>query len=224
MKTITLIFAFIIFMGSTSAFSKSLEWQRIELEETINTKYATAIRGALKNQEFIVKSQVKYNDPGMPDFQDLNKADFKISDLPFDESKGDYIAFAKVGLEVPVVGKMHQEHQKKLKELYRYNESFDLFKNIQSVDVLITVSEKVGADKLVVVKNIVKSLEFTVAGFTPVVEVKSGKIEAPEKIEPEFAEPVDEGINLKDIMDFIGKFGNAIGLILAVALFGFLGL
>lgn len=201
--------------------ARSLEWQKFELEETISNKYETAILGVLKRTEFLVNSEVKYNDPGMPNFEDLSTNNFKVSDLAFDESKEDYIAFSKVGLELPVVGKAFQENQRKLKELYRYNESFDLFKNLQSIGVKVSVSENVDESKLEVVKNIVKNMDFSVAGFKPKVEVTQAKIQVMAKKNLDLKKGA-EGIKLQEILEFLGQFGNAIGLVLAVVILGFL--
>jgi hypothetical protein len=211
------LFLILIFMIS-SALSKgqSIEWQKIELEELITSKYSRALSGVLDRDEFLVKTEVKYSNPGMPNFKDLNKDQYKVSDIEFDESKGDYIAFSKVGLEVPVVGKAYKENQNRLKELYRFNESYNLFKNIEEINVKVVVSKIISESKIKVVNNITKNLDVNIAGFTPKVEVVK------EDIALAIREDRNGGIGASEVLAFIGKFGNAIGLILAVLLFGFL--
>lgn len=221
---------FFALFAAGAANAKSLEWQKLELERAIEDKYSRALEGPLKPSEFIVKARVEYSDPGMPNFKDLNKNKFKISDLSFDDSKGDYIAFSKVGLEVPVVGNFREENQQRLKELYRYNESFDLFKNIESVSVDVSVSDRAPEEKFEIAKIVAERVQFAVGEFTPNVRVEKIKLEqapvAPKKAELEKKKKEEEAkkekIGLKEILEFIGKFGNAIGLILAVSLLGLL--
>lgn len=207
--------------GSLQA--RSLEWQKIDLEKDIVGQYEGAFASVLERDEFFVRAEVKYSDPGMPNFQDLNQDNFKVSDIPFDESKGDYIAFSKVGLEVPVLGKAYQEHQKKLKEMYRYNESFDLFKNIQSIDVVINVSDAISPGKMELVESVKENFKISVGGFTPKVSVNKIKMEeVKENTEPGEgpAGKNKEEPGLKDFLELLGKFGNAIGMILTVIILG----
>lgn len=215
MKLLTII----IILFSTNLFAKSLEWQKMDLEESLQAKYNDAISSVLKKDEFFIVTEVKYNDPGMPDFNDLNETDFKVSDIAFDDSKGDYIAFSKVGLEVPVLGKAYKENQRKLKEMYRYNESFDLFKNIQSVDVIVNISDTVNQSKIALIKTITDNLKFSIFNFTPKVEIKTLKIK--EILDVNGVKP-EEGVTSRDLIELLGKFGNAIGMIVTVLLLGFL--
>ena len=71
-----------------------------------------------KANQYMVEVEVKVNDPGPPNFDDMQKVGLKVSDVDFDDSKGDYIAFSKIGLEVPVIEKYHNDNQQKLKELH----------------------------------------------------------------------------------------------------------
>lgn len=103
-RILTLLFLLIVL----PATAKNLEWQKIELEDKVDFIYNKHLISQFKASDFIVKTKVQYNNPGMPKFDDLNKDTIKVSDVAFDESKGDYIAFSKVGLEVPIVGKYFQ--------------------------------------------------------------------------------------------------------------------
>lgn len=214
MKLLNLVklffFVFVLFLGS--AQGKGLEWQKIELEQTIKSQYQEIISPLLKRNEYYLQVVVKYSDPGMPNFDDLNQDTFKVSDVKFDDSKGDYIAFSKVGLEVPVLGKAFKENQKKLKEMYRYNEAYDLFKNFQSIDVTLSISDAVSSAKVDIVRNIVESYKLSFSNFVPKISVKKIKmseLKDRNKVQSTF-----------DIFDFIGKFGNAIGMIITVLLLG----
>lgn len=205
-----LFVVFLLFFGGAQA--KGLEWQKIELERTIKSQYQEIISPLLKRNEYYLQVVVKYSDPGMPNFDDLNSDAFKVSDVKFDDSKGDYIAFSKVGLEVPVLGKAFKENQRKLKEAYRYNEAYDLFKNFQSIDVILNISDAVSNAKVDIIRNIVESYKLSFSNFVPKISVKKIKmsqLEDKSKVQSTF-----------DIFDFIGKFGNAIGMIITVILLG----
>lgn len=212
MKLVNFRFLFIILLFSNLLFAKSLEWQKIELEQMVKQQYEDILLPILKKNEFYLHVNVKYNDPGMPSFDDLNKDDLKVSDISFDSSKGDYIAFSKVGLEVPVLGKIHKENQKRLKEMYRFNESFDLFKNFQSIDITLNISDLVSESKYNMAKDIANSYSFSIANFTPKISVKKVKLSEIEAAKPQQ--------NQFDFFEFLGKFGNAIGMILTVIIFG----
>ena len=213
------IYLLLAFVFSSTVFAKSLEWQKIELEKTVSDQYREAINSVIKENEFFVQTEVKYNDPGMPEFDDLNEDNFKISDTQFDDSKGDYIAFAKVGLEVPVVGKMYKENQRKLREMYRYNESFDLFKNIQSIDVVVNVDESLSTSKYAMVEEVVKQVKVSIANFAPKVQVKQVKLS--EIVKANGAGAVNDSLGIREILELLGQFGNAIGMILTILLLGF---
>ena len=199
------------------SFAKNMEWQRLELEQLITNNYREVLNNLVERQKYIIKSEVKYNNPGMPNFDDMNETDLKISDIAFDESKGDYIAFSKVGLEIPVIDKLYKEHQSKLKEMYRYNESFDLFKNIESINVTVTVDKSVPQETFNLVEGVLKKHNFSVAGFKANVKVTHEALSVPSTAKEQAP---NDSIGLKDIINFISQFGNAFGLITAVILIG----
>jgi hypothetical protein len=199
------------------SFAKNMEWQRLELEQLITNNYREVLNNLVERQKYIIKSEVKYNNPGMPNFDDMNETDLKISDIAFDESKGDYIAFSKVGLEIPVIDKLYKEHQSKLKEMYRYNESFDLFKNIESINVTVTVDKSVPQETFNLVEGVLKKHNFSVAGFKANVKVTHEALSVPSTAKEKAP---NDSIGLKDIINFISQFGNAFGLITAVILIG----
>ena len=219
MKIIKLNLLFIVaaLLFSNLSLAKNMEWQRLELEQLITNNYREVLNNLVERQKYIIKSEVKYNNPGMPNFDDMNETDLKISDIAFDESKGDYIAFSKVGLEIPVIDKLYKEHQSKLKEMYRYNESFDLFKNIESINVTVTVDKSVPQETFNLVEGVLKKHNFSVAGFKANVKVTHEALSVPSTAKEQAP---NDSIGLKDIINFISQFGNAFGLITAVILIG----
>lgn len=219
MKIIKLNLLFIVaaLLFSNLSLAKNMEWQRLELEQLITNNYREVLNNLVERQKYIIKSEVKYNNPGMPNFDDMNETDLKISDIAFNESKGDYIAFSKVGLEIPVIDKLYKEHQSKLKEMYRYNESFDLFKNIESINVTVTVDKIVPQKTFNLVEGVLKKHNFSVAGFKANVKVTHEALSVASTAKEQAS---NDSIGLKDIINFISQFGNAFGLITAVILIG----
>lgn len=200
-----------------------LEWQKIELEEKIDKLVRSKLLNIVDQTKFMVKTKVSYNDPGMPKFDDLNKTTLKISDIAFDDSKGDYIAFSKVGLEAPVIDQFHKDHQQKLKEMYRFKESFNLFKNIESILVSVTLSDQLKEDVKVLIKNVLQKYELSFGGIAATYDFNEANIEYMPSAD-ELAQAKSPQVGLKEIMEFLGQFGNAIGMILTVLLLGSLAL
>ena len=222
-----LLIMILILCGSAFA-QTALEWQKVELEEKILHKIKSNLRNIIEPHQFFVEVDLTFNDPGMPNFDDLKKKGSKVSDVRFDDSKGDYIAFSKVGLEVPVVEDMHNDNQQKLKEMYRYQESFALFKNIEDVKITVFLSDLLTDDQVEFVKNVVNNLKFPVGDIKPKIVYTSLKLEKKKEL-PKTDQQAkakaeekkkDDKLTLKDILEFISRFGNAIGLITATILFG----
>ena len=190
-------------------------------------KVKANLGNVLEQNQFLVEVEAKVNDPGMPNFDDIVKKGSKVSDVKFDDSKGDYIAFSKVGLEVPVVEEFHKENQQKLKEMYRYSESFDIFKNLDEVKINVYLSDLLKPEQVEIAKNVVNSLKFPLGDLKPKINITSIKLEE-KKLPPPVVAPkkeeakkkVEEPLTLKDILTFISRFGNAIGLVLATMILG----
>lgn len=223
-----LILSFLLLILSLTALAQTpLSWQKVELEDKVLVKVKANLGNVLEQNQFLVEVEAKVNDPGMPNFDDIVKKGSKVSDVKFDDSKGDYIAFSKVGLEVPVVEEFHKENQQKLKEMYRYSESFDIFKNLDEVKINVFLSDLLKPEQVEIAKNVVNNLKFPLGDLKPKINITSIKLEekkvplpvvAPKKEEPK--KKVEEPLTLKDILTFISRFGNALGLILATIILG----
>jgi len=208
----------IILVFSLSSFAQTaLEWQKVQMEEGISSKVNLAVSKVLKSNQYMVEVEVKVSDPGPPNFDDMQKVGLKISDVDFDDSKGDYIAFSKVGLEVPVIEKYHNDNQQKLKELHRFNESYNLFKNLDTVDVKVFFSDLLPEEKINQAKKVVENLRFSTGEIKP--KIKFDKMSLEMKLKNPLKKPKNE-ITLKDILTWLSEFGDAFGLIVATVLFG----
>jgi hypothetical protein len=225
-----LIFTILTILLSLNAFAQTpLSWQKVELEDKILTKVKSNLGNVLETNKFLVEVEAKVNDPGMPNFDDIVKKGAKVSDVKFDDSKGDYIAFSKVGLEIPVVEDFHKDNQQKLKEMYRYGEAFDLFKNLEEVSINVYLSDMLKPGEVEIAKNVVNNLKFPLGEIKPKIVYTTIKLEE-KKLPPMTAEAAKkkadedkkaaEEITLKDILDFLSRFGNAFGLIFATIILG----
>lgn len=225
MKNLILFFI-CLFLASHSFAQNSMEWQKINLEEKITDKIKSSLQGVVEDGKYLVEVQVELNDPGPPNFNDINKTGLKVSDVEFDESKGDYIAFSKVGLEVPVVEKYYQEHQQKLKELHKFNETYNIFKNLKAVKIDVVLSDLIPEEVFQNVQNTVNKLKLPTGQVRAEIKFEKLKMEYVKPTPPEEKkeEPKIPEMTLKDWILWLGRFANAFGLILATILFGWLGL
>lgn len=226
----------ILLASPLASASNSLTWQKLALEEKVQRKYNSALSTVLKDNQYLVEVEVDVNDPGGPNFGDDAKSGVRVSDISLSESRGDYIAFSKVGLEVPVVDKFFDEDRTKLMNLYRFNEAYDLFKNITTLNVTVYFSDKVQAPLLEIAKKLLSSSKLSVAGVKPSIKFETIAMEwvdptlakeqeKPKKPEvekkPEEKEPK---IWAKDWYEWASRWGNAVGLILGSLILGIMAL
>lgn len=214
-----LLIIFILSFSCLVSAQTSLEWQRVSLEEKFKGKVEKTINKIIDAENYMVEIEIGFSDPGPPNFDDLTKVGMKVSDIKFDDSKGDYIAFSKVGLEVPVIEKYFNDNQQKLKELHRFNESYDLFKNIDEFKIQVWLDPSLSELEISNVKKLVKKLKFPLADIKPVVKFDTLDIEKKSEAIMDLGKKKDE-ISQKDIYNWLSRFGNAVGLILATLLFG----
>lgn len=235
-----LILAGLIIFQTTTAFAfsgNSLTWQKLALEEKVQKKFNMTLSSLLKDNQYMVEVEAEVSEPGSPNFgNDGAKTGARVSDLKLAESRGDYIAFSKMGLEVPVVEKFLDEDRTKLMNLYRYNESYDLFKNITDINVTIFLSEKIPAELVEIVKKVVQSSKLSVSGIKPSIKFENiamewvdpaelKKAEEAKKEKPELQKKETEPkIWAKDWYEWASRWGNAVGLIFGAIIMGVIAL
>lgn len=245
---IKLILAIILIQisGAFAYTNNSLTWQKLALEEKVQRKFNGALSSVLKDNQYLVEVEVEAADPGSPNFgADDKKSSTRVSDLNLAESRGDYIAFSKVGLEVPVVEKFLDEDRTKLMNLYRFNEAYDLFKNLTGVTVTVYLSDKLPQDLVNIAKKVVSSSRLTVSGIKPSVKYETM---AMEWVDPALAKKAEEEekarkaaelekekrqkqqedkepkIWAKDWYEWASRWGNAFGLIFGAIIIGAIAL
>ncbi|MGE3609945.1 MAG: hypothetical protein AB7I27_10200 [Bacteriovoracaceae bacterium] len=242
MKSFTsFIFIFLALPQMALAYNaQSLTWQKLALEEKVQRKFNNLVSTLLKDNQYLVEVEVEVVEPGSPNFEGNNKPTGpKVSDFKLEESRGDYIAFSKIGLEVPVVEKFLDEDKTKLMNLYRYNETFDLFKNLSSIKVTIYLSDKIPTDLSEMVKKLVQNSKLAVSGIKPTVAFENTSMEwvdpaieekarqeALAKAQQAKQRPKEDAprIWLKDWLEWASRWGNAFGIILGSIIIGMIAL
>jgi hypothetical protein len=230
------LLSLLIFTGQAVAFSgNSLTWQKLALEEKVQRKFNSSLSGILKDNQYLVEVEVEVAEPGAPNFGESgHKNGPRVSDVNTADSRGDYIAFSKMGLEVPVVEKFLDEDRTKLMNLYRYNESYDLFKNLTGLKVTVYLSDKIPQNLLDIVKNVIANSKLAVSGIKPNVKFESITMEwvnpeekkKPEELKnPEAPKKQEEPkIWTKDWYEWASRWGNAFGMIIGAIIIGLIGL
>lgn len=226
---------FLIF--SNILWADSITWQKLALEERLQRRYNNILSTQLKDNQFLVEIETTITDPGGPNFDPSgHKSGTRVSDIDLSQSRGDYIAFSKMGLEVPVLEKFLDEDRTKLMNLYRYSEAFDLFKNITAVKVNVFLSDKLPEDLVEIVKGVVQSSKINLVGVKPTFNFNTLKMEWVDpaiaenlakkdeaKIEPP-KEQVEPKIWTKDWLEWASRWGNAFGMILGAIIVGLIAI
>jgi hypothetical protein len=227
------------------AGSQAIYWQKLMLEEKVQQKINNSLNTVLADNQFLVDVNAEVDEPAPPNFGGNGLTGPKVSDLKMEESRGDYIAFSKVGLEVPVLEKYFDEEKAKLMNLYRFNESYDIFKNLQSVEVTVHLSETLPKPLLEIAEKVVRTTRLSLGTVKPAFKFEEISLEwiDPNK-KKELAkaanggalgpgseggikkkeEPVEPKIWTKDWFEWASRWGNAVGLILSSLIIGFLAL
>lgn len=217
--------------------SQAIYWQKLLLEEKVQQKISNSLNTVLADNQFLVDVNAEVDEPTAPNFGGNNNSGLKVSDIKLEDSRGDYIAFSKIGLEVPVLEKYFDEEKSKLMNLYRFNEAYDVFKNLQSVKVTVHLSDTLPKPLVEIAENVVKTTRLSLGTVKPVFRFEPLALEwtdpnkkkdlakASEAAQNKKKEkPVEPKIWKKDWLEWASRWGNAVGLILSSLILGILAL
>jgi hypothetical protein len=226
MKKATIFLSICISLNTSQLVyaTQSLTWQKVSLEDRIREKLTSNLLTVLKSNQFLIEPNVEYKDPGQPNLGDNKAKGARVSDIKFDDSKGDYIAFSKVGLEVPVLDSFYEEDKTKLTNLYRFNETYDIFKHLSKITVNVNLNSKLPEELQTIAKNIVNSTNLSFTKIKPEIIFNTMDLEwiPPVKIEEKKDIPEKEPtIWAKDWFEWASRWGNAFGLILATLIISY---
>lgn len=97
MKRILPLSLLLLFSGTSFASSQAIYWQKLMLEEKVQTKVNNSLATVLNSNQFLVDVEAQVDEPSAPNFGDNKSSGPKVSDANLEDSRGDYIAFSKVG-------------------------------------------------------------------------------------------------------------------------------
>ena len=132
---------------------KSIEWQKVELQEKVARKVDLAVSSILDRKDFLVEVDISVLTPPTPNFDKRKTGGPRESDAEFEESSRDYIVFSELGLEAPVLGKAENEKQQYLKDLWKFNKSNDIFSNLDSATIFLYIDKKINQETVDSVKT-----------------------------------------------------------------------
>lgn len=201
-------------LGKDEVVSRSIEWQKVELQEKISKKITKAVGAIVDQRDFVVEVDLAVSIPPAPNFDDRAKYQARSNDGDFEKAAKDYIIFSKLGLEVPILGKETNKDKERLKDIWKFNEANDIFKNLDSVTVFLYLDKKLTSETVDAVKTILNNLKLPIGDLTAEVEIEQLNLTDTKPIVK--AEPKKKTI--EDYLNYVSKFSVMIGIILSTLL------
>lgn len=205
-----------------------LEWQKVKLEEQIARKVSSNLGKLIDAKLFIVEVDVVANSPARPDFfmqtseetlSALSFSDVKKKDIPKDT-----LFFSKFGMEAPTIQKQNKleiVQGVKIAQIWDYNQSMNIFNNIESFTVAVRISETIDKELREKIEMLVNSIKLPIADVKPTIKFEYVDYIAPlEKVktivsEKEVTKSEKESLLSKvSTVDTLSKFSVMIGMII----------
>lgn len=98
-----------------------------------------------------------------------------------------------------------------VEQLWKYNESVDIFKNLKSVKIKVQLNEELAQDTRDTISNVLNSINFNLGKVKPQLTIEY--VNMKEKFKSDVLPT-----KLKDIIDYASKFSVALGLLLSALL------
>lgn len=214
--------------------SPSIEWQKIHLERELTSRVTNVLVPILKSGEFIVTAQVKLKKLPEPKpasgggggGDGKKKAAIRFNDSATAPS-GDYVLFSKLGLEAPlyvdgVPGKAEDKSEageaaKWHKFIVELRKSTDLFAALESAVIDVRLDNLLDDPTKNTVLELLNGLSLELGSIRA--EVRTTFIDM-----QELKKDLNKKVPAKnrELIEWLGKMGTAIGLVLAVLIFGVL--
>lgn len=210
------------FATITSGTPQSLDWQKINLQDTIRKRYESVIAKVITSAKYIVNVKIEFSPPAKQgkvklndDFKNVKKV--KFNNNLTSQTNGDSIIFSKLGLEAPLIADEDNYKRESLKKTIRdISSSFDIFNHLQSVSIEVILSDKLEIQTRKVVEDLILGIQaFNSQKVKPRVAIKyismdENLIKVPQ-VEPTLMEKLGK---------WAPKYANAIGLLLSVLALG----
>lgn len=224
-KLISTFLLFFTFTGATHAKMSAMgsvlastDWQKVELEYKLRGQVNDTLRGILKKDQYIVDIKLDVSEPTQPDFMLTPpppvKEKVRFSVKTADAASADYIVFQKLGLEAPIVSEFKeiQKGQKSEFELlWKYNQSLNLFNNLNAIDIKVSIDDRLSEETINSAKKALNNTNFNFSrGLQPSITIETMSMLNELKVKPE--------MTWLDKLEWLSRFANMIGLILATLL------
>ena len=220
MRKVLLVLAGLSLLATSSDVSngfKSIQWQKVELQEKISNKVKKTVGSLLEKEDYLVEVDISYYAPPKPNFEKDTKPEVKISEKEFKDSSRDYIVFSKLGLEVPTVANNRKSEQKKLNDVWKFHEANNIFNNLEAVTIFIYLEKSIKDSTVDSLKALLNNLKLPIGDITAEVEIEKIPFKAnrvgkavPKKAEQKLSEYVLENL---------AKFSTMLGLVLSSIIF-----
>lgn len=210
------------FATITSGTPQSLDWQKINLQDTIRKRYESVISKVITSAKYIVNVKIEFSPPAKQgkeksndDFKNVKKV--KFNNNLSTQTSGDSIIFSKLGLEAPLLADEDNYKRESLKKTIRdISSSFDIFNHLQSVSIEVFLNDKLEIKTRKVVEDLILGIQaLSSQKIKPRVVIKyismdENLVKTPQ-VEPTLMEKLGE---------WAPKYANAIGLLLSVLALG----
>ena len=217
----------------------SLDWQKFALEQSISKKVRDSLSTIIKSNEYVVDVEINVSPPSKPKFVqpeppgggaggEEKEGGIKPTDVKPDKLPRDYIVFSKLGLEAPLIDDFKDFKEEKkggapkakagdelpsFEQLWKFNKALDIFNNLESVKIYVQLSEKLHTETRDAIKKVLNSLKFNLNEVVPELEITYINME-------EKYNTLGLPGSFQELVDFLSRFSNMIGLIMATILLG----
>ena len=214
-----------IFSLSSWGNNSELLWEKFFIEDKVKDKITQALTTTLTRSEFIVTTKIKLKRLPPPNFpENPVSSPLKLSDKNMMD-QGDYIAFSKVGLEVPILEKYNRKQKFKdyFKTRHQFESNKNLFKLIKSATAKVILDSGLSEEKANIAKTLVQSIDLSIGPVEFELEFTSATMKVLKKKQDLNAVAAPKVETREEKIDrYIARFANGIGLFLSTLLFGIL--
>lgn len=164
-------FSFQVNAKIEGASFKSVEWQTIQLQESIENKIKRSLRPIIIEDNYIIDVKVgidlgRVEDPTpKKKTKSIQQKKVQFSNAAFPKDGDDFVVFNKLGLEAPIVGEAPIESEVSDAELnekamIELNDRYNLFNFLESIRINITFDKELSESTRESIQAILNGLSF----------------------------------------------------------------
>lgn len=206
-------------------------WEKFELEDRITNMVDRAARSVLNRGDFYIQTDVilkAIEKPTFPD--DPIKNPVRISSEGM-EDQDDYIAFAKAGLEVPILEKYlrGQEFKDYFQARHQYYKNLGIESQVKSIVVTVSIDQSLPPKHIEQAETVLGELEIRIGKVLATIETEKKALKFTQAIKNEDQAQQKNAQSISDgkkdqgqysLVDFLVYYANGIMLFLSTLLLG----